>query len=1487
MDMDNDDDDWVTSSDSETESSEDQNAEQFVSPPPSAEQQGDQDDEPGTSTPADMAEPKTMIARAYQREMYEESLKENIIVAMDTGSGKTQVAVLRIREELSRSEKRVWFLAPTVPLANQQHKVLETQIAGLQSRLICGSDHVEAWSTPQIWAQILHSIRVVVSTYQILFDAVSHGFVRLDSLSLIVMDEAHNCTKNNAVARLMREFYWPSKSAGLEVPHILGLTASPLMRTNLEDLDTLESTLDSLCRTPTKHRAELIARANRPQMHTVQYEVLVTAVSDTTPTMSRLSQVYHGLDITKDPLVLRLRADNTRRSRYKLTKVMQKRSTFCRREFRSFCNAASNMCHELGRWAADYYIHKVINDFIQNLEKRGSERIGDITDAERNYLAEMFAKVNPTLPAPIPSILSTKAQALVNVLASHQSGSVGIIFVKERATAAVLRHLLSVHPSTTPHFRVDSMVGISTRPGGMKNFLDLSRREDLISLDRFRLGKTNLLIATNVLEEGIDVPECNLVICFDKPNSLKSFVQRRGRARMSTSHLYLLVPGTSDASVETWKEFEEKMRQLYEDDMRQKKAFEELERSENPDYPILSVPATGARLSIDDAKRHLEHFCSTLCSRKYVDTTPYYVIQTCSGKTLNDDDPEPVKAVVHLPVSLVPELRRFESLRSWLSQDFAIKDAAFQAYKRLFEVGLVNDNLLPVRSTDFLPGIPTREGLAEVRAQLNPWLEIAQAWQRSHGELYTRRLSVMNNDETMFAEFDMTLPVPIPYMEPLTIHWNAASRWIITTSEEQKVDPRALGDSKPDHSLALLSMAYGHRQGWVHPEKRYPVRFQAVGRDLSLPDLSECEPSPSAMEGPSKGHLVREKGASDNPHYYQTWLPNKPPVEMVGRVRLPNIKNADFVYDLAPEGPYVVIKRWPKKAGFFRLADLTVPLPSNKKPYPRIHPASLLKVDAIPPVYAHFGMLIPALTTALETHLVASDLIAGPLEKLNFTDLSQAITATSATSARLWTDYERVEFLGDAVLKLVATVNVCAQNPLLPEGMLSHLKDRLVSNSTLFRCAADAGLDKYIISRPVATRKWQHIEDLVEINPKDQMDKRRELPTKMCADVVESLIGIAFMQGGVEKALDTMAHFIPMPSKMEWQDIGLGWQTLFDRALDIPLPVTLRPVEQIIGYTFKKKGLLVEALTHPSYNVPGVDACFERLEFLGDAVLDYIVVKALFEGGGLKNSQMHTLKTTLVNADILAFFMMEWMIEEERVDPVIVVEDSSSRESSDDEEERPRKRAKAAALEFKQVRSTVRHPLWSFMRHASPEIGLLQRETEKRHQEMREGIHEALRGDKYPWVPLIKMRAAKYYSDLFEGLLGAVWVDSGGDFEACQRFLENAALMPLMRRLQSGNVHLYHPKEELGWLAGNQTVRYDVEERVLEGEDDEQIREYGCQVKVGDALVAEIWGAANKEEARCMAADEAVTAIKLPKLSKDGDVLMEDADADVDGGATI
>jgi ERCC4-related helicase len=83
----------------------------------------------------------------------------------------------------------IWFLAPTVALCEQQHRVLSAFLPAVQIRLLIGSDNVDRWSEQRIWDIVLDNFRIIVSTHAVLAEALDHGFVTMDRLALLVFDE--------------------------------------------------------------------------------------------------------------------------------------------------------------------------------------------------------------------------------------------------------------------------------------------------------------------------------------------------------------------------------------------------------------------------------------------------------------------------------------------------------------------------------------------------------------------------------------------------------------------------------------------------------------------------------------------------------------------------------------------------------------------------------------------------------------------------------------------------------------------------------------------------------------------------------------------------------------------------------------------------------------------------------------------------------------------------------------------------------------------------------------------------------------------------------------------------------------------------------------------------------------------------------------------------------------------------------------------------
>ena len=83
--------------------------------------------------------------------------------------------------------------------------------------------------------------------------------------------------------------------------------------------------------------------------------------------------------------------------------------------------------------------------------------------------------------------------------------------------------------------------------------------------------------------------------------------------------------------------------------------------------------------------------------------------------------------------------------------------------------------------------------------------------------------------------------------------------------------------------------------------------------------------------------------------------------------------------------------------------------------------------------------------------------------------------------------------------------------------------------------------------------------------------------------------------------------------------------------------IDLSAVEKKIGYTFKNKDLLLRAMTHSSYAHVHNTQDNERLEFLGDAVLDYLAALVLFETfPDKKEGEMTKIRASLVKEETLS-----------------------------------------------------------------------------------------------------------------------------------------------------------------------------------------------------------------------------------------------------------
>ena len=235
---------------------------------------------------------------------------------------------------------------------------------------------------------------------------------------------------------------------------------------------------------------------------------------------------------------------------------------------------------ELGKWCADRaWAHALGEDVLPKIEGNISKAIGtEVSDRlpetayqEISRIKEAHATVKYHFfdSHDAPGSLSPKVRFLREELGKHFESPTDtkcIVFTKMRYTARILFELFE--DLKMPYLRPGVLVGVrSSDPAGM----NITFRQQFIALVKFRRGDINCLVrsfqntlsgrstdksqfATSVAEEGLDIPDCNLVVryiahfpfhnpiqCsyywqrFDLYHTLIQYVQSRGRARHSDS----------------------------------------------------------------------------------------------------------------------------------------------------------------------------------------------------------------------------------------------------------------------------------------------------------------------------------------------------------------------------------------------------------------------------------------------------------------------------------------------------------------------------------------------------------------------------------------------------------------------------------------------------------------------------------------------------------------------------------------------------------------------------------------------------------------------------------------------------------------------------------------------------------------------------------------------------------------------------------------
>ena len=816
-----------------------------------------------------------------------------------------------------------------------------------------------------------------------------------------------------------------------------------------------------------------------------------------------------------------------------------------------------------------------------------------------------------------------------------------------------------------------------------------------------------------------------------------------------------------------------------------------------------------ALLTMDSALAHLNHFWTTLPKQPYVALQPVFSFA-------ESEVAHQIWATVCLPSCMDPSLRQIRGIRGWHSERMASKDAAFQAYVKLHQAGLVNDHLLPFRPED-LEAFERRPPFVSVPDQYDPWIDIAASWKTARS-FYHKVISINRPGLSTF-EIALVLPIHFRSLPDFPLHVDAGVTYSVSMHEQVVDEISTTSNLSLCRRVCDVILRSVHNEIMVGVANDFVVLFLPILEKQTLQGwLSHCSGSRPAStinfnENPlPEVGLLRDKGQPNSAfvscHQYnsdryishhpwtrehndQTTIPAKP---------LTTRRN--FLHqDLCGRS----------------LITNDVPAHHNRATTPINLPKDCCMVDCLPYDFAQYALLAPSILYRIEVGLVAEQLCTRMCPFVRFNQLGLVIDSICASCIHLQTNHEQFEFLGSSLLKIIITRQLFVNHTNWHEGYLSKQRDLSVSNSRLVEAALKAGLDEFVLTRNFNGHMWRPlcVSELGASSPR----RERLLPVKLLASAVEALIGAAFLDNDLSNAIGCARFFLPEIKEWSWTALYDGtYITSRPRLMDFP--PTFTNLEFLLGHRFHDKSLLVEAMTHPSCDWSISTCSYQRLAFLGDAVLEMIVTECLARDAHfLSRDKMHLCKAASTNAHFLAFLCMG-------ASPVVEV--FGNGEISDGNHSNTNSRESL-------------HP-WMFLRYSGVTIATGRDESLKRHAKYVGPIRSTLsNGLLYPWQDLAQLAADGFFSDIVQSLLGAIYIDSKGDLTHCKLFAEDIGILTHLRHFLSCETDLRHPKSRLSELVPGENVVY------IHGNDTNGLRTDVCVVEINGCEVARVDGKYSKE----------------------------------------
>lgn len=475
--------------------------------------------------------------RLYQETIIGTAVKWNTLVVLPTGVGKTVLAVLAAAYQLQKKPtSKCIILAPTKPLALQHQKTFQEFMTLPKDEMNVITGEIAPTKRQKLW----NHTKIAFMTPQVIQNDLLAGRYTLEDCSLLVFDEAHRAVGEYAYVFIASQYQKQSST-----PLILALTASP--GSEIEKIREIVHNLGI-------ENFELRTRESpdvAPYLPPVDFEWLEIKLPD------EFLEVGKALRRAIKERILPLKEaefiNSSDPRRVSVRQILQVQREI-QNQIANNTSPPSHFFQLVSHCAATIRLYhcvelletqgvSALQRYFDSLQKeatrgkaskavKGLFQDPNYVDAQRQ-VQELISK----------GIEHPKLDKLVNIVKHQLAGSSDsriMVFTRFRDTAKLLEQTLSSSKNSRPI----RFVGQATRAGDR----GLTQKEQGEILQLFREGTYNVLVATSVGEEGLDIQECDLVVFYEAVPSAVRLIQRRGRtARTQPGRVLVLVAlGTRD-----------------------------------------------------------------------------------------------------------------------------------------------------------------------------------------------------------------------------------------------------------------------------------------------------------------------------------------------------------------------------------------------------------------------------------------------------------------------------------------------------------------------------------------------------------------------------------------------------------------------------------------------------------------------------------------------------------------------------------------------------------------------------------------------------------------------------------------------------------------------------------------------------------------------------------------------------------------------------